>query len=467
MNADEARAYLSSISAHRGQRSYDTAFMHPDLAIRLATSIQQARSEGIQAGLLSGVRQPTDHPSTYDLKGDSSHEYGLAGDVSGIGLAGSSTAQRWAQIAQANGLSSPYDPNGSEYNHWQIGPRLETAPQLLAALQTAKASGNPQAMWSAFDQNAGSAGSGPHPMTGGGADGGGDATAAALAGDMMQKYGLTRQQAIGAVGVMGYESGDFRTMQEQNPQGGRGGWGYAQWTGPRRVDFDNFVQQNRLDPASYAANWGMIQHEIATNPQYAAAITALKQESTVEGAARSWEHNYEGMTEGGPGVPAFEGHIARAVAYNSRLPQDLRAGGGGSTAPVAAPAPVSPWATLGSSLGEALGQMSNAQSASTMVSDPPDQPAIRSMAAQTDFMAPPANPVPQTLAGGIAPTLGSLAVQTPPLPSAVEDPGSITAGAPSMTAMLGGVGTATDPTLIDPRRTGSINPYTRPLTRLG
>jgi hypothetical protein len=36
-----------------------------------------------------------------------------------------------------------------------------------------------------------------------------------------------------------------------------------------------------------------------------------------------------------------------------------------------------------------------------------------------------------------------------------------------MTAMLGGVGTSTDPTLIDPRRTNSINPYTRPLMRLG
>ena len=103
----------------------------------------------------------------------------------------------------------------------------------------------------------------------------------------------------------------------------------------------------------------------------------------------------------------------------------------------------------------------------SQIIDPPDQPAIRTPAMETDFTPPPANPVPQTLAGGIGPTLGSIALQPQPLPSAVEDPGSITAGAPSMTAMLGGLGTASDPTLYDPRRTGSINPYTRPLTRLG
>ena len=204
--------------------------------------------------------------------------------------------------------------------------------------------------------------------------GGGDATAAQLTADMMQKYGLTREQAIGAVGVMGYESGNFRVMQEQNPQGGRGGWGYAQWTGPRRTDFDNFVKANNLDPASYAANWGMIQHEIATNPQYARAIAALKQTGNVADAARSWETNYEGMTPGGPGVPAFEQHIARAVAYNQRLPGNLStvastggAGGAGGAdsagGAVAAPGAQTPQTAappnMTSMIGQALGSMAS------------------------------------------------------------------------------------------------------------
>ena len=165
---------------------------------------------------------------------------------------------------------------------------------------------------------------------------------------------------------------------------------------------------------------------------------------------------------------------SKAVSsYVSDIMRRLGAGGGGgsSTTPVAAPqtpAPPNPLASLGSSLGETLSQMSMGGGGSgSQIIDPPDQPAIRTPAMETDFTPPPANPVPQTLAGGIGPTLGSIALQPQPLPSAVEDPGSITAGAPSMTGLLGGVGTANDPTLIDPRRTGSINPYTRPLTRLG
>ena len=95
--------------------------------------------------------------------------------------------------------------------------------------------------------------------------------------------------------------------------------------------------------------------------------------------------------------------------------------------------------------------------------DTPDQPAIRSMAAQTDFTQP-SNPLPAQFAGGsggLGSQLGALAAQPAmnPLENATTAP-SITAGAPSMTAMLGTLGTNATPSLWDQRSSSlSPNPY--------
>ena len=54
---------------------------------------------------------------------------------------------------------------------------------------------------------------------------------------LMRDLGLTDLQAAGLLGNLGHESGGFRQLQEVAPAvaGSRGGWGLAQWTGPRRV----------------------------------------------------------------------------------------------------------------------------------------------------------------------------------------------------------------------------------------
>jgi hypothetical protein len=443
--------------------------------VRLATAIQQARNEGMPVGLLSGVRQPSDHPSPYDLKGDSSHEYGVAGDVSGIGPAGSATSARWRQIAEANGLNSPYDPNGGEWNHWQIGPRLETAPTLLNNLKMAKATGNPQDMWNAFD-------------AGGGAGGGVGGSTVAQGPNF---YDVVEQHESGGKNIQNSAGADA--------------WGYYQFTTPTWQGVKSAHPELKLPEGSILS---------ANHDQQLAAYKALVSGNVAKLQAAGIPINDKNvfmasfLGAGGAtkflqalknnpndvAAPAFskeaaanptvfmDGQHARTYADIYALMTSKFGGGnttgfgpgavagGSSTAPVASPqtpAQVSPWATLGSSLGEALGQMSNTQSASSQVIDPPDAPPIRTPAMEADFTPPASSPVPQTLAGGIAPMLASLALQPQPLPTTVEDPGSITAGAPSMTAMLGGVGTSTDPTLIDPRRTNSINPYTRPLMRLG
>lgn len=57
-----------------------------------------------------------------------------------------------------------------------------------------------------------------------------------LMGDLSRDLGLTSYQAAGIVGNFSVETGGFRHQQELNPTvaGSRGGYGMAQWTGPRR-----------------------------------------------------------------------------------------------------------------------------------------------------------------------------------------------------------------------------------------
>lgn len=83
--------------------------------------------------------------------------------------------------------------------------------------------------------------------------------------DLMKDYGISKEYAAGIVGNLDYETGGFQFMQEISPlvKGSRGGFGFAQWTGPRRVAFEKWAKENKLDPTSYEANYGFLKHEIA------------------------------------------------------------------------------------------------------------------------------------------------------------------------------------------------------------
>ena len=166
---------------------------------------------------------------------------------------------------------------------------------------------------------------------GGGGTVGGDGLAIAgkLRDHMMQEYGLTKDQATGFVGTLGYESGNFKTLQEGSPavKGSRGGYGYAQWTdtGPgstRRTDFERYAAANHLDPASYEANQGFIDQEL--KGKFAPALEAIKQTGNVADAAKATLVHYEGMPDTAAiraqgGIPATQQHIDRALAYDRQL----------------------------------------------------------------------------------------------------------------------------------------------------
>src|SRR5207237_660573 len=76
------------------------------------------------------------------------------------------------------------------------------------------------------------------------------------------------------LGNIGHECGGFRLMQELRPTSGRGGFGWVQWTGPRRVAFEKFCDDNGLEPTSDAANYRFLKLELQTTEK--ATVPAMK-----------------------------------------------------------------------------------------------------------------------------------------------------------------------------------------------
>lgn len=237
----------------------------------------------------------------------------------------------------ANDFAPPADPNAAlralqEQEKRPAQPQAQRSPTSVSLSEGGETLGGPRAGGmaalggeSAADEGTSALAGALTPSSGSAQYGAGAplgaqsaSIAGRLVGDMMNDYGLTREQAIGAVGWMGYESGNFQTMQEIGQSGINSGWGYAQWTGPRRAAFEQYAAAHGLDPSSYEANYGFLKHELAS-PQYAGVIPALKQTQTVQDANRVWGQSYEGMREGGPGVPAFAGHAQRAMDYAKTL----------------------------------------------------------------------------------------------------------------------------------------------------
>lgn len=125
----------------------------------------------------------------------------------------------------------------------------------------------------------------PAPLQGGSTEQRAGEVTNRLADDL----GLTREQAAGITGNLWRESG-LQGINERNPlvPGSRGGFGWAQWTGPRRVAFEQWAQRQGLDPSSDQANYGFLRHEIQNTPHGRSALAAVRQTNTPEAAAAAF-----------------------------------------------------------------------------------------------------------------------------------------------------------------------------------
>lgn len=138
--------------------------------------------------------------------------------------------------------------------------------------------------------------------------------------NLMADYDLTREQAAGIVGNMGHESVGFSKLQEIKPtvKGSRGGWGWAQWTGPRRRLFEKKAAQWGLDPTSDEMNYRFLRYELENTEK--GALKRLRKATTVKEAMVAFEAGFERA-----GVKHYKSREKYSnIAFNSF-------GGGGST----------------------------------------------------------------------------------------------------------------------------------------
>lgn len=110
---------------------------------------------------------------------------------------------------------------------------------------------------------------------------------------LMADFQFTELDAAASVGNLGHESGGFKHFQELNPivPGSRGGFGWAQWTGPRRKAFEAYCKRNNLDPYSDFANYAYLFIELTTTEKK--TVPAVKAGKTLMEKVKAFELNFE------------------------------------------------------------------------------------------------------------------------------------------------------------------------------
>lgn len=125
---------------------------------------------------------------------------------------------------------------------------------------------------------------------------------------LIEDFSLLPFQAAGVVGNGGEESGGFTKIQEISPTAGRGGLGHFQWTGSRRVDFEEWLARNEdkgWTADTFEANYSMLFRELVGPESH--TIPPLKQSTTLEQATQVFMEKFER-----PGVPALDVRISWA-----------------------------------------------------------------------------------------------------------------------------------------------------------
>lgn len=129
-----------------------------------------------------------------------------------------------------------------------------------------------------------------------------------LMNDLARDFGLQGHQAAGIVGNFAVETGNFNHQQELNPTvaGSRGGYGMAQWTGPRRRQLESYAADRGMDVSSYEAQYAFLSHEL--NGEYASVVRQMQNAGSVEESTRIFMEQFER-----PGIPHFDKRLAYAM----------------------------------------------------------------------------------------------------------------------------------------------------------
>jgi hypothetical protein len=121
------------------------------------------------------------------------------------------------------------------------------------------------------------------------------------------------------IGNLGWESAGFSIWHEVGQPPEKGGVGWAQWTGPRRKQFENYcyTREPQLTPRSYAGQLAFLVYELQGG--YEKALLATEKAPDLARKTIEFEKEFESA-----GVPALSGRQEYAIAARAlRKPQSL------------------------------------------------------------------------------------------------------------------------------------------------
>lgn len=151
---------------------------------------------------------------------------------------------------------------------------------------------------------------------------------------LAKEFLLTREQAAGIVGNLGFESIGFTKLHEIGQPEGVGGYGWGQWTAARRRTFLAWCTKAGLEWQSDQANYGYLCNELHTTHAY--CIKALRQELTLDRCVFEFGRLFE--APGGTTDTFLPGNAGR-LSYAKRALAGARAVAGPSVADASPPAP--------------------------------------------------------------------------------------------------------------------------------
>ncbi len=191
--------------------------------------------------------------------------------------------QDWWEGKPGEGLPKPGETPGyptQRHNPWRRSRLSSAARTRSCARYPAQAPGETVGAWAQP----------PKPLSG--ADY--RARAGELSTRLQRDFNLTPDQAAGLVGNLGYKSGGNLdpAAHEKGQPADRGGIGWAQWTGPRRREFESWAAANNLDPKSSEANYGFLRHELS-QPQWQPFLNRLRNTNSVEQSTNLTLRQYE------------------------------------------------------------------------------------------------------------------------------------------------------------------------------
>lgn len=117
--------------------------------------------------------------------------------------------------------------------------------------------------------------------------------APSIMAQLQRDFHIDIEDAAAIAGNLGYESACFTQLQEIKPavKGSKGGYGWAQWTGPRRREYEAYCKRNGLNPASDKANYAWLFLELK-GPERR-AIDAVHAAKGLEAKVEAFERAYE------------------------------------------------------------------------------------------------------------------------------------------------------------------------------